>query len=221
MGLFDAFKKKDRKKQEDLDLPPPPPSFDGMSDGLPDFPELDDNPRQGAMPSGMKSQNDDFDFSKEQEIDDMKMPEFPETPDIEDSMDAITAPHDDSNIKDFDIDEDSDSDNSQYAAPKIPQLQTKAQYAKSPVQGQNMNMRAAPSKPIVASGTTYLKVDDFRLMLGTISSARSEIRRSEENLVKLENLKISKDKSFDKIKASLEDIQKKLIFMDKTIFKGE
>ena len=50
---------------------------------------------------------------------------------------------------------------------------------------------------------------------------RSDLKKSEEVLNKLEGIKNSKDKSFDKMRASLDDLQKKLIFIDKTLFKGE
>ena len=49
---------------------------------------------------------------------------------------------------------------------------------------------------------------------------RNDLRKSEEALMKFENIKNAKDKSFDKVKSSLEDLQKKLIFIDKTLFKG-
>ena len=50
---------------------------------------------------------------------------------------------------------------------------------------------------------------------------RSDLRKSEEALLKLEQMKGAKDRSYDKFKASLDDLQKKLIFIDKTLFKGD
>ena len=69
--------------------------------------------------------------------------------------------------------------------------------------------------------TIYVRVDNFKATLGSINIVRSDLRKSEEALTKLENIKSSKDKSFDKIKSSLDDLQKKLIFIDKTLFKGD
>ena len=48
-----------------------------------------------------------------------------------------------------------------------------------------------------------------------------ELKKSEELIMKLESIKNSKDKSFDKMKSSLEDLQHKLIFIDKTLFEGD
>jgi hypothetical protein len=216
LGLFDAFKKKDRKVNNELDLPPPPP-MGGPIDSLPDFPEMNDK-----TPSFPRAKNDDFDLSAEQEIEGMKMPEFPQIPEMDDSMGTITAPDDnqDEHIDgmDWNADDDSSIESEKPQPMPAPRFQGKAQV---PAQKQYAPKQYHASKPVVTSGSTYLKVDDFRMMLGTMSSARSEIRKSEESLSKLETMKSSKDKSFDKIKASLEDIQKKLTFIDKTLFKGE
>lgn len=75
---------------------------------------------------------------------------------------------------------------------------------------------------IVRTGKSiYIKIDSFKATLGNINMVRSDLRKSEESLMKLENIKNSKDKSFNKVKSSLEDMQKTLIFVDKTLFKGE
>ena len=69
--------------------------------------------------------------------------------------------------------------------------------------------------------TIYVRVDNFKATLGNISIVRSDLRKSEDALIKLESMKYSKDKSFDKIRYLLDDVQKKIIFVDKTLFKGE
>ena len=51
--------------------------------------------------------------------------------------------------------------------------------------------------------------------------ARGNLRKSEEALAKMESIKSAKDKSFDKIRASLDDLQKKLVYVDKILFKGD
>ena len=69
--------------------------------------------------------------------------------------------------------------------------------------------------------TIYVKVDKFKAALGSINVVRSDLRKSEEALMKLESIKNSKDRSFDKARNSLDDLQKKLIFIDKTLFKED
>ncbi|MBI2647297.1 hypothetical protein HYW99_02365 [Candidatus Woesearchaeota archaeon] len=67
----------------------------------------------------------------------------------------------------------------------------------------------------------YVKVDNFKATLGIINIVRNDLKKSDDLFMKLESIKVSKDKNFDRIKFSLEDLQKKLIFIDKTLFKGE
>ena len=67
----------------------------------------------------------------------------------------------------------------------------------------------------------YVRVDKFKAALQNIGIIRGNLRKSEEAVMKLENIKNAKDRSFDKVKSSLDDLQKKLIFVDKTLFKGE
>jgi len=79
----------------------------------------------------------------------------------------------------------------------------------------------APARQRPAARTVYVRVEDFKAMLGTINIIRNDLRKSDEALMKLENIKNSKDKSFDRIKLHLDDLQKKLIFVDKTLFEEE
>ncbi len=85
---------------------------------------------------------------------------------------------------------------------------------------QQMKYRGA-GKIIQSGGSLYVRVDKFKIALDHINVIRSDLRKSEEDVMKLEGLKREKDKSFDRFKLSLDDLQKKLIFVDKTLFKGE
>ena len=67
----------------------------------------------------------------------------------------------------------------------------------------------------------YVRVDRFKAVLDSISMIRSSARKSDESLIRLESIKNSKDRAFDRVKSSLADLQKKLIFIDKTLFKGD
>ena len=67
----------------------------------------------------------------------------------------------------------------------------------------------------------YVKVERFKIALGSINVVRNDLRKSEEALMKLENIKSMEEKSMSKIRSSLDDLQKKLVFVDKTLFEGE
>ena len=105
-----------------------------------------------------------------------------------------------------------------------PGLQAEAMPAPRIVQKPAVDFEPKHAKPLhedARSRTMYVRVDKFRLLLGTINVVRSDLRKSDEALMKLESMKTNVDRSFDKMKASLHDLQKKLIFVDKTLFKGD
>ena len=67
----------------------------------------------------------------------------------------------------------------------------------------------------------YVRIDSFKAVLDNINMIRSSARKSDESVIRLEGIKNSKDRAFDRVKSSLADLQKKLIFIDKTLFKGD
>lgn len=67
----------------------------------------------------------------------------------------------------------------------------------------------------------YIRVEKFKVALGSINVVRNDLKKTEEALIKLEEIKSNEEKSMNKIKSSLDDLQKKLVFIDKTLFEGE
>ena len=212
---------------DELDLPPAPPPLEGAEPGfdasgfdekmpeLPDFPDFDEK----ISASGDMSE---FEFPEEK----MKMPgkeampEFPNFPEMEETeeyappvsppIQPVRAP-------------------SNQPAPSIPRMQEQqvseeeskqsSYYPKMSGRLFAHERRSLRQRPNVK--TIYIRIDNFKATLGSINIVRSDLRKSEEALNKLETLKSSKDRSFDKVKVSIDDLQKKLIFIDKTLFKGE
>lgn len=72
-----------------------------------------------------------------------------------------------------------------------------------------------PSKPI------YVEIEKFKEIQRSAILIRNDLRNASEILIKLHNIKEDKDKKFNKWQKLLEDIQKKMIFMDKAFFKGD
>lgn len=72
-----------------------------------------------------------------------------------------------------------------------------------------------PSKPI------YLEVENFKEIKRSATLIKNDLRNADEILVKLQDIKENKDKKFNKWQKTMEDIQKKMIFMDKTLFEGD
>ncbi|MBI3027609.1 hypothetical protein HYY70_05855 [Candidatus Woesearchaeota archaeon] len=229
MGFFKFLKREKKEAVDELDLPPAPPPLEGFEENLPDFPNLPDFDEQkiSIKPEDMPK----FDFLEEEE----KMPDLSKEepiPDLEsvqemeqNQIPSIAAPE------------------IHQREPIMPQLPEDILPKPIPIKAepeeqlhteqQSMEIESHPKaerklfahekRPyrMSAAKTVYVRVDKFKATLGSVNIIRNDLRKSEEALMKLETIKISKDRSFDKVKSSLEDLQKKLIFIDKTLFKGE
>ena len=225
---FLKFLKRDKKQDlTSLDLPPEPPKMQGFDDNLPDipgFPEMSahdpDNDGNDFKFDFPENKNNDFgsEFSMSAQPKEEKMPEMPEFPDMGKKMQpVIPAP-----MPVFS------------SAPQIiptPQPQD-IDWKEEPQQVQEMPEPSyeRPRKlfhhekrslGMPAKKEVYVRVDKFKMALDGIGMIRNSLRKSDEALLKLESIKNEKDRSFDKAKSSLEDLQKKIMFIDKTLFKGE
>jgi len=228
VGFFKFLKRdKNQGNEAELDLPPAPPPLEGFEDdkdvNLPEFPQI----------SAPKKDDLDFNF-----------PEYDKMPDIGKDEDMPEFP----NLDDLDKEQASDPDMNMPQVPKMspafsqappmpnsvpdfnqfPRMQgINAPAADDPQQNSQLTqpasqMRNKDAGKIIRSGKSlYVRVDKFKIALDHINVIRSGLRKSDADLMKLESLKHEKDKSFEKFKASLDDLQKKLIFIDKTLFEGE
>jgi len=235
LGFF-KFLKRENKKEDfnELDLPPLPPMESGHPsddfDKLPELPELPD------WEKDLNSQGDNFpkfDFPEMKDDSSMQdhdqMPNFPEFPKMDDEEpqplpDFPQISSQASSMQQEPMQMESAEETEQKHAEPYAELPARgkdeAQPASYPKPGGRLFTREKLwEKP--SGKTIYVKVDNFKAMLGTISIVRNDLKKSDGSLTKLENIKASKDKSFDKVKSSLDDMQKKLIFIDKTLFKGE
>ena len=221
MGFLKFLKREKKEELDDLDLPPAPPPLEGFDENisLPEFPDIGTEKISGMeeMPK--------FDISEiEQKFPGLSnkniMPDLPPFPEIEEEpLNPLTSIS---------------------AHPSIPEPATSIQQQISePEQVSHEEYKFVPSgiypkiekrhslqeKIILRERprgkAIYVRVDKFKATLGSINLVRSDLRKSEEALMKLENLKSAKDRSFDKVKSLLDDLQKKLIFIDKTLFKGD
>lgn len=216
MGFLKFLKREKREDLDELDLPPAPPPLEGFGDN-PDFPEFPDLPEKISAPKeepglGFGSKSDEK-FPEFQDI-----PELPEIPDIGEQvqqpagvpaypMPALSAqpiPEPPARMP--------------LEATQQGEQPGQLDYPRDAERLFGQQRRVMHERP--AAKTIYVRVDKFKAALGNINMARSDLRRSEEALSKLENIKNSKDRSFDKFRASLDDLQKKFIFIDKTLFKG-
>ena len=201
---------KREKKEDELDLPPAPPplensqqdfDFNEKFQDVPDFSDI-------KAPDEVKFDLPDLDMGQEKDSDLPSLPDFEEQTPIP----TIRAP------TPATVPEPIPIPTPQMTTPEDVEEEQPAQASAKP----RRLFRSEKDYEVQATRKDiYVKVDIFRAALGNINIIRNDLRKSEEALMKLENLKSAKDRSFEKVKSSLNDLQKKLIFIDKTLFKGE
>ncbi|MBU0757055.1 MAG: hypothetical protein KKF44_03240 [Nanoarchaeota archaeon] len=69
-----------------------------------------------------------------------------------------------------------------------------------------------PIKPI------FVRTDEYRMMLNNFIDIKDTVTESEEIIFRLENLKKNMDMEYLEYKKGLEDMQRKFIYIDKTLF---
>ncbi len=182
-------KKQERKADDELDIPPPPPSSMGMSgidaDLNAPFPgdELSSGlsfPKQASKPQGKELPSvDDFDFDIPSQN-----PEPPQ------SAPMMEFPKQASPIR-----------------------------AISPSQPQPV--KSSSSETLEAAGNAlYIEVGQFRHIVQDLSDIRSDLRKTEQVMEHMLATEANQDKDYARYRGLLNDTQRKLVFIDKTLFKG-
>lgn len=211
MGFLKFLKRGKKSDFDELDLPPAPPSLNGEDFGADDFKESEHEfpefPEEKiSAPKG------GFDFGREiPQMENEPMPELPEMGVQEQPKAPVPMPQAIVPVQQALPPKD--------VAPEQPRFTPLDEYPKMEKKPFSQEKRMLHERP--SGKTIYVKVERFKAALGNINIVRSDLRRSEEALSKLESIKASKDRSFDRVTVSLDDLQKKLIFIDKTLFKED
>ena len=196
MGFL-KFLKKGKKEDglDELDLPPAPPPLEDFQDdiNMPEIPELGGKDNQ-EYPAFDFDENGFKGLGGEEGIEDFSSPIRENTvPAPLISMPPIQMP---------------------------PQRMQEIEKQGTPMENQLFQYeKNAVRVPMTTS--LYIKVDRFKAALGSINAVRNDLKKSEEALMKFESIKDMDEKSINRLKSSLDDLQKKLVFVDKTVFKGE
>ena len=214
MGFLKFLKREREESLNELDLPPAPPPMSGHEEDT-EFPAFEDkiSAKYEEIPK--------FDFPDENKIsdlgkkEDMQFPSFPEWEEEPvNTIPNIRAPA-------------GMPEPEQAAFQPMPELKQEVREDQPMpddfprIERKLFRQEKRHASEIPRRKETYVRVDRFRATLQNIGMIKGNLRKSEEILIKLENIKNAKDISFDKVKSSMDDLQRKLIFVDKTLFKGE
>ncbi len=200
MGFFKLLKK--NKKSDDtnenstVDFPPTPPEMD-----------IDSSTKNEPSAESIPMRTD-----------------IPEVPDFDDDF----SKHD---LPDFDED---------FEPSSVPNFGEQAPMAEKDIISQvNMGKEEAPIRPIEHTheeihmqansnpipirdanpkGPIFITSENFQKVLGRIKESRSNLKNQETKLLSLEELKINEDKKHALWKNKVEDIQRKLIYIDRALF---
>ena len=226
MGFLKFLKREKKLDVNELDLPPEPPPLEGFEDRHDfDFPEIKaaDDFDMSKFDAADAGKADDSEYwqkmpEMKEDMPEMKgydMPDFPKFPETGEAQEAFPEPEMQSMpLRPLEA--------PARAVQPMPAAQQKEMPESEPQHMQRRSLfhhERSSDRP--ARKEVYVRVDKFKSVLDSISMIRSSVRKSDEVLMRLESMKNSKDRSFDRVKSSLEDLQKKLIFIDKTLFKGD
>ena len=64
----------------------------------------------------------------------------------------------------------------------------------------------------------FVRVEDFKQVLADINEIKAEIKNAEDCLVQITEVKNEKDKGYNAWNSELKDLERKFIFIDKTLF---
>lgn len=80
--------------------------------------------------------------------------------------------------------------------------------------GKGQEQRRESDRPM------YVRVDDYKAILEGTSRVRDNLKEATDVVTRMNELKNEEDKEFEKWRAQLEDIQRKLTYVDKIIFES-
>jgi len=73
-------------------------------------------------------------------------------------------------------------------------------------------------KPVMQQGPIFVKSNDFQDVLAKISQIKQNVQQTEDIFHKLNDIKNEKDKIFEQWKESQEDVQRKLLYIEKALY---
>lgn len=182
------FKKK--KPKAKLEMPPPPEMV--SVDEIPDkFHEI-------KFPVGDIKQ----DFGKPEEVKFKSEPKAEKKPEVTKELEDVFKPV--SEVAKPDIPEMPD-------LPEIQELEREKEMEKEMEEPELI-------KPVMPQGPIFVKSNDFQDVLAKINQIKQNVQQTEDIFHKLNDIKNEKDKIFEQWKESQEDVQRKLLYIEKALY---
>lgn len=212
---FLKFLKKEKRKSSDfdldsLDVPPMPPGLRGDFGNLPEAPKMEPEFLKGKL-------KDDFEdipeFLKETNKQENLAFNLPKPPMNFGNMQK--KPEDVQKAPKMDISGEEPKKNPMFMEPAKPRYDSHEYFERKAVNEE----RNILSHKQIQSDHIYLRVDKFKIILENIRDMKKKLKEGDDSLVKMHEIDGESNKQFIKWKAAMNDLQKKFIFVDKSLFK--
>lgn len=232
----------------DLDMPPPPPNmktgqtqFPGFQNiGTDQFPELPKLPDLADEPIPKLDKEDDLykddmpsltDESSFQFKDQEDLPPLDENADL--GLDSPLPKLDDNDIP---LDEPAGAIPRPLFRPKqLPNEMPRPLFGRQPINTKSPPIRGSYQKfednafqeerslldHKHSKGPIFVRVERFRGIASGVAAIRNNAKMADETIAKLAEIDQNREKAFEKWHNVILDIQKKFVFVDKTLFKGD
>ncbi len=199
MGFLKFLSKK-KELQEELDIPPPPPpgaedlGLTSIGEELPPPPPSDE---EGLPP---------FPGPEERE----ELPPLPEMPEFEEEFAEEEA-----KLREFTSLPPKAESQASELPPLPPRAEASLKISQKPLAPPQPRMDIQEAMPI------FVRANQFKDILKGINVVKVNLKKSDDVLLRLDDLENSKEREFTKWRSEFEDIQNKIMFVDKILFKGD
>jgi|GEM_PF-3599266 len=192
MGLFSK-----KSRNVELELPPPPPPVSDEESNNFEMPPLPQAAARQKMPFELNLEE----FEKE-------LPPVPDLEELKSDMPTLKelGKNEIQRLEFPEIKEES-SDEEVSAGP-IKDLETEEESEQEEEQPRRM----------VTEGPIYLNVGSYKDVIENINSIKNKVKESEDYMQRLNEVKNAKDKYFEQLRVKLEDLQRKSLYIDKSLF---
>lgn len=234
----------DLENLDDLDMPPPPPEagendFGSVEKELPEIPDMDtptppsdfgEPSLKGELPELQefpempedKKHLPELDVPTEKPSPELKTPSMPEFQKMEQGLEEPEFPQPRRPLFGVQKPRPIASEQKLPVQPKIgvpppkgvPEIKPYERMERAAVREERAVLRHKEAKEPI-----FIRVDRFKNILIGTDTIKNNLKIAEQSIVKLNEIDANRDKVLEKWSNVMMDLQKKLIFIDKTLFK--
>jgi len=236
----------DLESVRNLDVPPAPPGLDmppapanlgeKRLEGLPEFPELPEIKSEGPFPPMKEEPIPELNLPEEEPIPELELPKEIPVPDL--GLPPLPSLKLEENIIPKEAPKILPPSKPLFGMPKPRPFGVQKPIEQKPIVEMPEIPRLKPEirpyekleraaireeKSVLrhekAEGPIYIRAERFRGIITGTRTIKNNLNIASQSIVKLNQIDINRDKVFEKWIKVLMDLQKKLIFIDKTLFK--